>query len=126
MILAETEATSLPALAKIIGHEYKTYEHAAKVLCFTVAFLKENPEIMEQDQRDEGLDEQPISETLKTCGVCALLHDIGKAYVPKEIMNKNGPLTEIEWEIMERHPLYGVAMLLDSDLPAFIKQVKLG
>jgi HD-GYP domain-containing protein (c-di-GMP phosphodiesterase class II) len=117
-----TESKSLPALARMIGHDYKTYEHAAKVLWFTVAFLKENPEIMEQAQRDEGLDEQPISESLKSCGVCALLHDIGKAYVPPEIINKKGILTEIEWEVMKRHPLYGLAMLLDTDLPVFVKK----
>lgn len=117
-----TESKSLPALAKMIGHDYKTYEHATKVLWFTVAFLKENPEIMEQAQLIEEFDEQPISENLKSCGVCALLHDIGKAYIPQEIINKNGYLTEIEWEVMKRHPLYGSAMLMDSELPAFVKK----
>lgn len=117
-----TESKSLPALAKMIGHDYKTYEHATKVLWFTVAFLKENPEIMEYAQQNEGFEEQTISENLKSCGVCALLHDIGKAYIPQEIINKNGHLTEIEWEVMKRHPLYGSAMLMDSELPAFVKK----
>lgn len=117
-----SESKSLSALAKMIGHDYKTYEHATKVLWFTVAFLKENPDIMEQAQQNEGFDEQPISENLKSCGVCALLHDIGKAYVPQEIINKNGHLTEIEWEVMKRHPLYGSAMLMDSELPSFVKK----
>ena len=35
-----TESKSLPALAKMIGHDYQTYEHATKVLWFTVAFLR--------------------------------------------------------------------------------------
>jgi len=36
------EAKSLQALAKMIGHDYQTYEHATKVLWFTVAFLQLN------------------------------------------------------------------------------------
>ena len=120
-----TESNSLPALAQMIGHDYKTYEHATKVLWFTVAFLKENPEILEHNQGDETLDEQQILENLRLCGVCALLHDIGKAYIPQEIINKNGPLSEIEWEVMKRHPLNGLAMLLDSELPMFVKKAVL-
>lgn len=117
-----TDSNSLPALAKMIGHDYETYEHAMKVTWWTVAFISENPEILTYCQKDEISDAEQISETLRSCGVCALLHDIGKAYVPQEVINKNGPLTEIEWEIMKRHPLSGLAMLLDSELPAFVKK----
>ncbi len=38
------ESKSLQALTKMIGHDYKTYEHAIKVLWFTVAFLSSNPD----------------------------------------------------------------------------------
>lgn len=41
----------------------------------------------------------------------ALLHDIGKMGIPDGILLKPGPLTEDEWEIMKRHPVYAYDML---------------
>ena len=39
------------------------------------------------------------------------LHDLGKIGVPDDILNKPGPLTEDEWEVMRRHPDIGADML---------------
>jgi HD-GYP domain-containing protein (c-di-GMP phosphodiesterase class II) len=41
----------------------------------------------------------------------ALLHDVGKIAVPKEIINKEGPLDEEEWKVMRRHTVEGEEML---------------
>jgi putative nucleotidyltransferase with HDIG domain len=41
----------------------------------------------------------------------ALLHDVGKIAVPKEIINKTGPLDEEEWAIMKTHTIEGQRML---------------
>ncbi|MEW6215220.1 MAG: HD domain-containing phosphohydrolase, partial [Nitrospirota bacterium] len=41
----------------------------------------------------------------------ALLHDIGKMGIPDSILNKPGPLTEEEWEIMRKHPVYAYELL---------------
>ena len=41
----------------------------------------------------------------------ALLHDIGKAGVPATILNKPGPLTSIEKEIVREHPIFGYRMI---------------
>jgi len=41
----------------------------------------------------------------------ALLHDIGKVGIPDEILRKTGPLSNDEWLLMKKHPLYAVEML---------------
>jgi putative nucleotidyltransferase with HDIG domain len=41
----------------------------------------------------------------------ALLHDVGKIAVPKEILNKPGPLDEDEWSVMRGHTIAGERML---------------
>ncbi len=41
----------------------------------------------------------------------ALLHDMGKMAIPDEILQKPGPLNEVEWEKMRRHPMYAHEML---------------
>jgi putative nucleotidyltransferase with HDIG domain len=41
----------------------------------------------------------------------ALLHDVGKIAVPKEIINKTGALDDDEWKIMKRHTIEGERML---------------
>ncbi len=121
-----TESNSLQALTKMIGHDYQTYEHATKVLWFTVAFLRSNPDVAKHiDPLYDEYDSSQKKEMLRQCGVAALLHDIGKAFISQDVLNKNGPLSDIEWEMMKRHPLSGLAMLLDTDVPAFVKKAVL-
>ncbi|MDY0235288.1 MAG: HD domain-containing protein [Gudongella sp.] len=44
----------------------------------------------------------------------ALMHDVGKILVPKEILNKTGPLTPKEFEIIKSHTLKGVMYLCNQ------------
>lgn len=41
----------------------------------------------------------------------ALLHDIGKMGIPDYILHKPGPLSEEEWGIMRKHPVYAYELL---------------
>jgi HD-GYP domain-containing protein (c-di-GMP phosphodiesterase class II)/MFS family permease len=53
------------------------------------------------------LDDREV-ESIRTAGS---LHDLGKIGVRDDILNKPGPLTEEEWEIMRRHPDIGADMI---------------
>ncbi|MGZ8795326.1 MAG: HD-GYP domain-containing protein [Gaiellaceae bacterium] len=54
-----------------------------------------------------GLDER----ARRDAEFAALLHDVGKIRVPNEIINKAGPLTEEEWEIVKQHTVEGERLL---------------
>lgn len=54
-----------------------------------------------------GMDEQNVINATQA----GFLHDIGKIYIPDEILNKPGRLTETEYELVQRHPLYGYSLL---------------
>ena len=41
----------------------------------------------------------------------ALLHDIGKVGIPDKILRKTGPLSDEEWVVMKKHPLFAIEIL---------------
>jgi len=47
-----------------------------------------------------------------------LLHDIGKIGVPESVLTKTGPLTEVEWRAMRRHPVVGAQIVAPFDFLA--------
>ncbi|MDR1379423.1 MAG: HD-GYP domain-containing protein [Synergistaceae bacterium] len=47
------------------------------------------------------------SEVVECLSVGGLLHDLGKALIPQQILNKPGHLTDQEFEIMKKHTIYG-------------------
>jgi HD-GYP domain-containing protein (c-di-GMP phosphodiesterase class II) len=50
-------------------------------------------------------------ESLHDIEMAAVVHDIGKIGVPDAILNKNGPLTDDERALMNKHPEYGWGVL---------------
>ena len=44
--------------------------------------------------------------------ICAYLHDIGKLFIPPEILNKPGELTKEEYEVMKKHTSLGYEMCM--------------
>jgi HD-GYP domain-containing protein (c-di-GMP phosphodiesterase class II) len=51
-------------------------------------------------------------ELLHDIGVAALLHDVGKIFVSEEVLNKQGKLTDTEFELIKLHPRKGAEYLI--------------
>jgi putative nucleotidyltransferase with HDIG domain len=59
---------------------------------------------------------------LEAIEIGALLHDIGKIGIPEQILRKDGPLTEAEWDVIKTHPLVSDYILSELDLHPFVRQ----
>lgn len=51
------------------------------------------------------------------------LHDLGKIYIPEEILNKPGPLTDKEYKYMKKHP--GIGRKIIEKFPEYQKEASL-
>ncbi|NMA95882.1 MAG: HD-GYP domain-containing protein [Clostridiales bacterium] len=60
-----------------------------------------------------GLELKFSSERLHRLYIAAVLHDIGKVYIPEAIASKKGDYTEHERDIMKRHPIYSYNIVKD-------------
>jgi len=85
-----------------------THGHCERVASYALAVAR-------------ALELDPDEETGIRVG--AYLHDLGKIRVPHEILNKPGPLTSAEYEIMKQHPAWGVELLEDLAFPWDIKPI---
>lgn len=65
------------------------------------------------------------SETTRYIMISAYLHDVGKIFVPPEILQKTGKLTDEEYEIMKSHSAksYDICMQFE-DLRQYAKDVR--
>ena len=54
----------------------------------------------------------------------AAVHDVGKVYTPREVLNKPGKLTDGELQIIQRHPVDGVALLGEIEDPEIRAMVR--
>jgi HD-GYP domain-containing protein (c-di-GMP phosphodiesterase class II) len=51
-------------------------------------------------------------DQVRVLGLGGLLHDIGKVFVPPEILRGSGRLDEEQWRLIQRHPVDGAGMML--------------
>ncbi|MCT4596863.1 MAG: HD-GYP domain-containing protein [Vallitalea sp.] len=61
------------------------------------------------------------SNEIEKLTVAGLLHDIGKLSIDKDIINKPGSLTVMEFDIIKQHPQIGFDIVKDLDIPEEIK-----
>jgi putative nucleotidyltransferase with HDIG domain len=90
---------ALVSLSRLKRADEYTYMHSVAVCALMVSL-----------GRQLGLSE----EESRLAGMAGLMHDIGKAGTPLEVLNKPGKLTDDEFEIMRQHPANGERMLRDS------------
>ena len=65
------------------------------------------------------------SDTVEAIHVAASIHDLGKIYVPAEILSKPGLLSDIEREIIRTHPQVGFDILETIDFPWPVAEIVL-
>lgn len=89
-------ASALISLARLKTADDYTYMHSVAVCAMMIALA-----------RQLGLDEAQT----RSLGLAGLLHDLGKAAMPMEVLNKPGKLTDAEFSIMKSHPEEGHSLL---------------
>jgi putative nucleotidyltransferase with HDIG domain len=94
------EASILRYLTPVKSYDEYTYTHATNVAVLSV--------MQAESLRIDG-------ETLHEIGVAALLHDTGKMFVPREILEKKGRLDEDEFNEMKKHTIHGARYLARID-----------
>jgi len=55
--------------------------------------------------------------------IAAAIHDIGKIFVPAEILSKPGKLSEVEFSFLKQHPQAGFDILKNIEFPWPIAQI---
>jgi len=90
------EANILRIKSQVKSYSEYTYVHASNVSVLSV-FQAESL----------GLK----GDILYEIGIAGLLHDVGKMFVSKDILDKDSGLSHSEWDLMKRHPIYGATYL---------------
>jgi PAS domain S-box-containing protein len=91
--VAETSAIGVRALLVALEARDKyTGEHSREVVGLACRVA-----------RRLGLGEREVRDVEQV----ALLHDVGKVGIPDAILQKQGPLDEVEWDVMRKHPIVG-------------------
>ncbi|RKY37479.1 MAG: hypothetical protein DRP78_01025 [Candidatus Omnitrophota bacterium] len=95
MMIAKDIYSSL-AFSSLHNYDEYTFTHSANVAILAVSL---------------GSTIINDKDILNQLAKAALLHDIGKTAIPIELLNKQAPLTEQDWNILKQHPLLGVRIL---------------
>lgn len=95
--------SALVSLARLKTKDDYTYLHSVAVCALMVAL-----------GRQLGLPEAQLREV----GLAGLLHDLGKAAIPLDVLNKPGRLTDEEFTLVKDHPRAGHDMLREAGVTA--------
>jgi HD-GYP domain-containing protein (c-di-GMP phosphodiesterase class II) len=96
--LVMEDESILLGMATIKNYDEYTFNHSVNVSIYSLAMGKRL-----------GFSIKTMTEL----GITALLHDMGKSKIPREVLNKPSPFDDGEWGMMKRHPLWGAEILLN-------------
>jgi putative nucleotidyltransferase with HDIG domain len=91
---------ALLPLARLKRHDDYTFQHSVSVCALLVAF---------------GRGMKLPREAIKEMAMGGLLHDVGKARIPDNILNKPAKLSDDEFSKMQSHVTQGVVLLQQAD-----------
>ncbi|HEX5131759.1 MAG TPA: HD-GYP domain-containing protein [Candidatus Krumholzibacteria bacterium] len=94
--IIQTDESMLLGLTSIKNFDAYTFAHCVNV-CILSMLIGDRMRLPKAD--------------VARLGVAALMHDIGKTYVPATILNSTGALNPREWELMKYHTFFGVKEL---------------
>jgi HD-GYP domain-containing protein (c-di-GMP phosphodiesterase class II) len=92
-----SDSHAIESLIKITAYDYYTHTHSINVCVYALSL---------------GTYLKLATAVLEELGMSALLHDLGKSKVNSAITNKNGRLTDDEFEQMKHHPVFGYQIAL--------------
>lgn len=92
----KAEPDAMANLISLSSHDFYTYNHSLDVSVYSLGLA----EALGFNKAD-----------LEEMGVGALFHDIGKRNVSLDILCKKGPLDDLEWQQMQKHPQFGLVIL---------------
>ncbi|MBL8054078.1 MAG: HD-GYP domain-containing protein [Nitrospira sp.] len=94
-LMMQDESTLL-GLTTLRCHDQYTHNHSVNVSLLSIALANR-----------AGYPKVELADL----GLAALFHDMGKANIPLDVLNKPGEFTEEEWTLMRNHPTEGVLSL---------------
>ncbi|WP_374569371.1 HD-GYP domain-containing protein [Ideonella sp.] len=90
---------ALVSLARLKTQDDYTYLHSVAVCALMITL-----------GRELGLS----ADACREVGLAGLMHDLGKAAMPLDVLNKPGKLTDDEYTLMKTHPLRGYELLVEG------------
>ncbi|HXH31435.1 MAG TPA: HD domain-containing phosphohydrolase [Bacteriovoracaceae bacterium] len=98
---------NIESLRSLIGnlsfHDFYTFDHSINVSMYCISIYRSiNPNATRRE--------------LVHAGLGGLLHDLGKIKIPTHILNNSGALSDEDYNVIKKHPDYGLELLLGGHL----------
>ncbi|HWU66962.1 MAG TPA: HD-GYP domain-containing protein, partial [Methylophilus sp.] len=97
----ERNVHALISLVRLKTADDYTYMHSVAVCALMTALARQL---------------QLSDAEVKQAGLAGLMHDMGKAGIPLQILNKPGSLTDNEFSVVQEHPKLGYDMLVKANI----------